>query len=200
MYWVRRAAVILVVLTLIIGLVWLARGVFGGEASPGSNDPVAVAGDTAETDTSVTEEVVTEEIVPVNTDPVDCVPSALLVEATTDSSTYRVGAKPVLTVTIENRGSVACLRDVGPKANELKIESGGYHVWSSDDCSDSNKSRVVTLEPGDKVVSTITWNGKLSQKGCPDISTSAKDGRYVVIGRNLKVTSDPTPFALTSKN
>jgi hypothetical protein len=57
----------------------------------------------------------------------------------------------------------------------------------------------VTLEPGDKVVSSITWNGKLSQKGCPDISTSAKAGRYVVIGRNLKLTSDPTPFALTSK-
>jgi hypothetical protein len=181
---------------LIIGLVWFARGVFGGETT---SSPVEPANESVAV-TEVTEEVVTEEVIAVNTDPVNCVPSALLVEATTDSSTYRVGAKPVLTVTIENRGSVACLRDVGPKANELKIESGGYHVWSSDDCNDSKKSKVVTLEPGDKVVSSITWNGKLSQKGCPDISTSAKAGRYVVIGRNLKLTSDPTPFALTSKN
>jgi hypothetical protein len=181
--------------------VWLARGVFGGETNSGSNDPAALSGDTVEiTDGSVAEEVVIEEVVPVNTDPVDCVPSALLVEATTDSSTYRVGAKPVLTLTIENRGSVACLRDVGPKANELKIQSGGYHVWSSDDCNDSKKTKVVTLEPGDKSVSTITWNGVLSQKGCPKISTTAKAGRYVVIGRNLKVTSDPTPFALTAQN
>lgn len=192
-YWVRRAAALLVVITLILALVWLARSVFGG--APASVEPedagAASPSASAESTTAIT---------PVTTDPVECLNSALLVEATTDSSTYQVGAKPVLTLTIENTGSVACLRDVGPKANELEIESGGYHVWSSDDCSTTKKAKVVTLEPGDKVVSTITWNGQLSQEGCPDISDKAKPGRYVVIGRNLKVMSDPTPFAITAKN
>ena len=192
-YWVRRAAALLVVITLIVALVWLARSVFGGSPEPVEPVDAGAASPTASVEPTPTAS-------PVTTDPVECTNSALLVEATTDSSTYQVGSKPVLTLTIENVGSVDCLRDVGPKANELEIESGGYHVWSSDDCSSSKKSKVVTLAPGDKVVSTITWNGQLSQEGCPDISDKAKPGRYVVIGRNLKVTSDPTPFAITAKN
>lgn len=199
MYWVRRIAVVLVVVTLIIGLIWMARSIFGSDAADPA--PVAVSETQAAVEDVVDQPVVAEtDVTPVSTDPVDCVDSAILVEATTDSSTYKVGAEPVLTLSIENTGSVACLRDVGPKANELEIKSGGYHVWSSDDCGASKKTKVVTLEPQDRVVSTITWNGQLSQKGCPDINRSAKAGRYEVIGRNGDALSDPTPFALTNKN
>ena len=139
-------------------------------------------------------------LTPVTTDPIDCLDSAILVEATTDSSTYKVGKEPVLTLTIENTGSVACLWDVGPKANELEVKSGGYHAWSSDDCSPSKKTKVVTLEPDDRVASTIEWNGQLSEPGCPESDQAAKVGRYEVIGRNLDVFSEATPFALTKKN
>lgn len=195
-YWVRRAALILVVLTLVVALIWMARSIFGS----GSNGETSSA-DSGTTSTEVTPEaVVAEEEVVVNAEPVGCLDSAISVEATTDSGAYIVGAKPVLTLTIENQGTVPCLRDVGPKANELEVESGGYHVWSSDDCSNNKKARVVTLKPGDKVQSTITWNGRLSQKGCPDIKKVAQPGRYVVIGRNLDVRSDSTPFAITAKD
>ena len=95
---------------------------------------------------------------------------------------------------------VDSISQVGPRANELEVKSGGYHVWASDDCSSNNKTKIVTLEPGDKVASTFTWNGQLSEPGCPEISTAAKVGRYEVIGRNLDVFSEPTPFALTKKN
>lgn len=194
-YWVRRAALLVIVLFILFGLVWVFRAVFG---TTSTQTPVT------EPTTAVTESIATDSglttLTPVTTEPIDCVDSAILVEATTDSSTYKVGKEPVLSLSIENVGSVACLRDVGPKANELEVKSGGYHVWSSDDCSSNNKTKVVTLEPGDKVASTITWNGQLSEPGCPDISTAAKVGRYEVIGRNLDVSSDATPFALTSKN
>lgn len=194
-YWVRRAALVLVVLTLVIALIWMARSVFGSD----SGAETTPADTTTATTETAPEVVVAEEEVVV-TEPVDCLDSAIYVEATTDSSTYIVGSKPVLTLTIENRGNVACLRDVGPKANELEVESGGYHVWSSDDCSNNRKVREVTLKPGDKVQSTITWNGRLSQKGCPDIKKVAQPGRYVVIGRNMDVRSESTPFAITAKD
>jgi hypothetical protein len=194
-YWVRRAALVLVVLTLVIALFWLARSVFGSDSGA---ETTAV--DTTTTTTETTSEVVVVEEEVVASEPVDCLDSAILVKATTDAGAYIVGSKPVLTLTIENRGNVACLRDVGPKANELEVESGGYHVWSSDDCSNNKKVRVVTLKPGDKVQSTITWNGRLSQKGCPDIKKIARPGRYVVIGRNLDVRSESTPFAITNKD
>ena len=70
---------------------------------------------------------------------------------------------------------------------------------SSDDCNASGKSKLITMQPGDKVASSITWNGRLSQKGCPDgEGAAAKAGRYDLTGRNGSVTSDSTPFALTN--
>ena len=191
-YWVRRAALLVIVLLLVFGLIWVLRAITG---SPSTQAPIVEAA------IAVAESVDPEAVLtPVTTDPVNCLDSAILVEATTDSSTYKVGKKPVLTLTIENTGSVACLRDVGPKANELEVKSGGYHAWSSDDCSPSKKKKVVTLEPGDTVASTIEWNGQLSEPGCPETDEAAKVGRYEVIGRNVDVFSEATPFAVTKKN
>ena len=191
-YWVRRAALVVIVLLLVFGLIWVLRAITG---SPSTQAPIV------EPAIAVAESVDPEAVLtPVTTDPVNCLDSAILVEATTDSSTYRVGKKPVLTLTIENTGSIACLRDVGPKANELEVKSGGYHAWSSDDCSPSKKKKVVVLEPGDIVASTIAWNGQLSEPGCPEIDEAAKVGRYEVIGRNADVFSEATPFAVTKKN
>jgi len=191
-YWVRRAAFLVIVLIVLFGLIGIIRAVAGG----GSEGPAVVEPTVSEAPSTDPTTVLT----PVSTDPIACVDSAIFVEATTDSSTYKVGKEPVLSLTIENTGSVACLRDVGPKANELEVKSGGYHVWSSDDCSSNKKTKIVTLEPGDRVASTISWSGQLSEPGCPDVNKAAKVGRYEVIGRNLDVLSEATPFALTKKN
>lgn len=200
-YWVRRAAIAVVLLTVVIGLWWLFGAILGG----GSDPSVEPASDSVETTVVAEGDVVADpvavpEVPATPAEPVPCADSVILVEATTDSSTYPVGAKPRLTLSITNTGDVACTRDVGPKANELKISSGGYHVWSSDDCSASNKTNVAVLEPGQTVASSITWKGRLSQKGCPDKKgAQAKAGRYDVQGRNGKVKSDLTPFALSNK-
>ncbi len=191
-YWVRRAAFLVIVLIVLFGLIGIIRAVAGG----GSEGPAVVEPAVSQAPSVDPTTVLT----PVSTEPIACVDSAIFVEATTDSSTYKVGKEPVLSLSIENTGSVACLRDVGPKANELEVKSGGYHVWSSDDCSSNKKTKIVTLEPGDRVASTISWSGQLSEPGCPDVNKAAKVGRYEVIGRNLDVFSEATPFALTKKN
>ena len=197
-YWVRRGAILLVVLTLIIGLFWLlgSRGSSDSVAPAPVGSSAALASETASPAASgaaASDEAVAGVVA-------DCPDSAIQVETTTDSSTYAVGTTPRLTLTITNTGTVDCLRDVGPKANELEITSGGYHVWSSDDCNASDKSKIVTLAAGEKVGSSITWNGRLSQNGCPNTGTAAKAGRYDLVGRNETVESEPTAFALTNKN
>jgi hypothetical protein len=195
-YWIRRGAIILVVITVLVAFWWLIGSLRGGgtdassvsDAQASSSASPALDGSTAPSPSASA-----------GGKPVECLDSAITVEATTDASTYAVGSTPRLTLTIINSGSVACNRDVGPKANELEITSGGYHVWSSDDCNASSKSKVVVLEPGEKVASSITWNGRLTQKGCPNgEGAAAKPGRYDLVGRNGKVTSDSTPFALTA--
>ena len=196
-YWIRRAAIVLIVITILVALWWLVSSLFGGsgdDASAGSGaESSASASATAEPSAGASAQASS------GANPVECLDSAITVEATTDASTYPVGSTPKLTLTIKNTGTVACKRDIGPKANELEITSGGYHVWSSDDCNASGKSKLITMQPGDKVASSITWNGRLSQKGCPDgEGAAAKAGRYDLTGRNGSVTSDSTPFALTN--
>lgn len=196
-YWIRRGAIVLVVITLVVALWWLVGSLRGGGSSPSAVESSAPAepSSSAEPDGSASPQASSAG----SAATVDCLDSAIKVEATTDSTTYPVGSTPKLTLTITNVGDVACTRDVGPKANELEITSGGYHVWSSDDCNASSKSKISELQPGDKVASSITWNGKLSQKGCPNgQGAAAKAGRYDLVGRNGTVTSKSTPFALTN--
>ena len=199
-YWIRRGAIVLVVVTVLVALWWLLGSLFGGGSDTSADagaDSTSSATASAAPDASSS--AAASASADAGAEPVECLDSAITVEATTDSSTYPVGSTPRLTLTIINSGDVACKRDVGPKANELEITSGGYHVWSSDDCNASSKSKIVTLKPGDKVASSITWNGRLTQKGCPNgEGDEAKAGSYDLVGRNGKVTSEQTPFSLTN--
>jgi hypothetical protein len=201
-YWIRRGAIVLVLITLLVAVWWLLGSLLGGGDDTGSEPtPDASSSAAASADPSASAEPSTEASGGSDAEPVACLDSAITVEASTDASTYPQGATPKLTLTIINTGDVACKRDVGPKANELEITSGGYHVWSSDDCNASTKSKVSVLQPGEKFASAITWNGRLSQKGCPDGEGDvAKPGRYDLIGRNGKVTSEPTPFAISTND
>jgi hypothetical protein len=205
-YWIRRGAILVVLLTVVLGLWWLFGAILGGDSStPTAADTAAADTDAGTANTDLADGTDTPAdgaaTVPLTpAEPTECANAVIRVDATTDSSTYSIGESPRLTLSITNTGDVACTRDVGPKANELKITSGGYHVWSSDDCNASNKSKVSLLEPGQTVASAITWNGRLSQKGCPEgKGAKAKAGRYDLQGRNGKVKSDPTPFALRNK-
>jgi hypothetical protein len=210
-YWLRRGSIAIVALVVIIGLWWLlgsrgssdtpvpasSTGVIAtaDPSAPSSLAPMptpiagsdAIGGDSA---TAPGESLATGEIL-------DCKNSEISVVASTDKDSYTVGAKPELTMTIQNIGSVACTRDVGAKANSLEITSGGYHVWSSDDCGASDQSKIITLQPGKKVATGIEWNGKVTTKGCPTKGTPAKPGRYQVTGKNLKSKSPAATFSLT---
>lgn len=196
-YWVRRGAIVLLVVTAVVALWWLIGSLLGGDDSSSASAPPA--GETSSASPGASSGPAATSTT--QSEPVECLDSAITVEATTDSSTYPVGSTPRLTLTIINSGDVACKRDVGPKANELEITSGGYHVWSSDDCNASSRSKVIVLQPGNPASSSITWNGHLTQKGCPNgEGAEAKAGRYDLVGRNGQVLSDPTPFALTTAN
>ena len=202
-YWVRRGTVLLIVVTLLLGAWWF----LGSRTSAAPGDPASATEEVApgaDIEGAVAEggDVASEEAATVSGEPTECADSAIEVTATTDSSTYRVGQQdPVLTLTITNIGDVPCFRDIGSKANELKITSGGYHVWSSDDCATDEQENITRMEPGQQAVSSLTWKSRLSQKGCPDDGKGrkAKAGRYEVVGRNLAVESEGVPFALSNK-
>ena len=205
-YWIRRLTLLLAFGTLIFGIWWVftSRG-STEQSSPAptsspsagpSTDPTAESSSAPTVDPSSASEPGTDAAP--GAVPVDCQDSVIRVKARSDKSTYTVGETPELKLTITNMGDVGCNRDVGPRANELEVTSGGYHVWSSDDCSASDASKIIVMKPREKVSSTITWNGRLSEKGCLSEGAEAKPGRYDVVGRNGAVDSEGDPFSLTA--
>ena len=195
-YWVRRIAVVLVVLTVLAALWWLVAG----RSSSGSNASPAVTSAPSAAPTSGASAAASPTTAAAPDPSNLCPDTSIGVSATTDSSTYPVGASPRLTLTIQNIGTFACTRDIGPKANSLAITSGGFPVWSSDACNASQTSKLSVLNAGEKVASSITWDGRLTSANCKKQGAQAKAGTYDLTGSNNLVQSDKTPFALTSKN
>lgn len=126
-----------------------------------------------------------------------CSDSDLLVTATLDSESYGSGSTPNITLTIANTSSADCQRDIGAGANEIVITSGGYHVWSSDDCDPSEATDEQVLEPGAQAQVTVTWDRTLSAPGCTGAGSAAQPGTYEVEGRNGSVVGDPVRFVLS---
>jgi hypothetical protein len=186
-YWLRRAAVVLVVVTLIAGLWWFFIG------RSGETQTIQTA---AETQLTVDEDI--EAAALVATEPQECAEDDIRVRARMDKKSMPAGSKPKVTLVIRNVGEVPCLREVGPRANELAITSGGYSVWTSKHCNTSKKSNVLLLEPGQRAATTIRWNGRLSKKGCPEKTAAAKPGSYELVGRNGNVTSKKARFSLVN--
>ena len=85
-YWVRRAALLVIVLLLLFGLIWVFRAVTGSSSTQTPIVEPAVA-----LSESVDPQV---GLTPVTTDPLDRLDSAILVAATSASSTTTVRHDP----------------------------------------------------------------------------------------------------------
>jgi len=192
-YWVRRAAVLVVLLVLLLGVRWLLTGRGGG--TPSATPTPSQSSSSSQSSTPTTSTSTSPK--PTSTGTVACTKSQISVTASTDAASYPVGSTPHLRMKIENTSSTPCTRDIGASQNELLITSGTARVWSSDDCSPGGGSQVVTMAPGQSYSVAVTWLGKLSAKGCPANQPAATKGTYKLTGRNGDVTSAPAVFALT---
>jgi hypothetical protein len=129
--------------------------------------------------------------------PKPCAAADLVLSAKADAQTYAAGRHPVLTIGIANKGRVACTRDVGQPAREIKVTSGNDRVWSSDDCSTGGAAQVVTLQPGAAPVTfSVTWSRKRSAPGCKAGQAETPPGTYRVTGRFGDLTSTGDTFTL----
>jgi hypothetical protein len=88
------------------------------------------------------------------------------------------------------------VRDIGADANEIIIESGTAHVWSSDDCDASKGTSPTVLPAGQAAQTTLTWSRTLSTPGCTTSGSPAQPGAYTVKGRNGEIISEPVRFTL----
>lgn len=192
-YWRRR----LVLLVVLVVLLLLAKScVGGGSAKPAGTTAVPTPTPTASTTASATPSPTagTTPVVAAGT----CPDSALRVTARAEAKEYPIGSSPRFVVTVTNTSASPCRRDLGPGAVELVVSSGNDRIWSSDDCSASKGSEVLTLKAGASLEKPVTWSGKRSSKGCPTASPrpAAKAGYYRVVARVGTLRSAPAVFRL----
>ena len=194
-YWVRRAAVLVVLLVLLLGVRWLLTGRGGGTPAATPTPSPSQSSSSSQSSTPTTSTSTSPK--PTSTGTVACTKSQISVTASTDAASYPVGSTPHLRMKIENTSSTPCTRDIGASQNELLITSGTVRVWSSDDCNPGGTAQVVTMQPDQSYSVSVTWLGRLSKKGCPANQPLAAKGTYKLTGRNGDVTSAPATFALT---
>ena len=127
-----------------------------------------------------------------------CPDSALVLVASADAPSYVTGASPLLRLSIRNGGRVACRRNVGSRAVELRILSGSDRIWSSDDCSNGGSLEPVLLQPGETRSTTVVWAGRRSQPGCVGSTAQAQPGTYLVFARVGTLTRSGGSFALSA--
>jgi hypothetical protein len=128
--------------------------------------------------------------------PQACADSVLAVTATSAQPSYRVGETPVLKLSVRNTSQVACVRDVGPREQEMLMYTGSTRVWSSNDCYPDGGTDIRTLSPGETVSSTVVWSGLGSQPGCAGKRSRVPAGTYEVTARVGDVHSKPATLVL----
>jgi hypothetical protein len=128
--------------------------------------------------------------------PGPCPDAVLTVQAGTARPTYRVGETPVLKLSVRNTGLEPCVRDVGPRRQEMLLYDGSTRIWSSNDCYPDGGTDVRTLAPGETVSATVVWSGLSSQPGCAGARTRVQAGSYRLIASVGTAKSKPAPLVL----
>jgi hypothetical protein len=120
------------------------------------------------------------------------------VSAETEQPSYRAGQHPLLRLLIANSSPVACLRDVSRNIRELVLTTpDGTRVWSSNDCYSPPGEEIRLIQPGEKLLFTVTWAGRTSEPGCPSRRRTVPPGSYLLTGKLGAVAGPPVPLELT---
>ena len=112
-----------------------------------------------------------------------CPDGVLAITTSADAASYAAGSSPTLTLTVRNTGAVACRRDLGTGAVELRVLSGADRIWSSADCAGGTGADLLVLQPGASRSVVRTWSGRRSAPGCSGSRATAQPGTYRVLGR-----------------
>lgn len=210
-YWRRRVAAVAVSIAAVVLLAFvIGRLVDGGpnpvqgasarSSQPPSERPSSEPSSGASVSSSVSEPVPAAASTPplAPPPPQPCPDAAIGVYAETEQPSLLVGSHPVFRLLIANTSAVACLRDVSRSIRELVLTTPeGTRVWSSNDCYSPPGEEVRLIQPGEKLLFTVTWAGRTSAAGCPTRRRAVPAGAYLLTGKLGAVAGAPVPFELT---
>lgn len=194
-YWLRRGALLLVVVFVVAVAVVIA-GQVGGSGGPAAA-PTATPPRTP-TVTSVPPGTGSSTPPPTTATTTaasgTCVPTALTVSVKTTETSVARGADVHVVATLSTNGS-ACSA-VGPLS--VVITSGSDRIWGSTDCSPGSSTTTTALADNGSASATRTWDLTRSKPGCATVvgDKTANAGHYRVTASWAGATSSPYDFVL----
>lgn len=126
-----------------------------------------------------------------------CRSSDLDISVAVETAAPTAGSEVVFVMSIANTGDSPCTQDVGAAATSFTVTSGGYRVWSSDDCNPGGSTQLEVIPPGQAFAVQAVWPTIITTPGCPSTDNPAQPGAYDVTGTDAGITSAATRFALS---
>ncbi|WP_250212726.1 hypothetical protein [Acrocarpospora catenulata] len=109
---------------------------------------------------------------------------------------YGAGLNPGFLLTVVNIGPVPCVVDLGPRALEMRVTSGGERVWSTADCVSGEGTDRQMLRLGVPYVRDIQWDRHHSGVDCTAKRQAAAKGTYAAVARVGTLRSARNVFEL----
>jgi hypothetical protein len=121
---------------------------------------------------------------PVEAEMAACDPADVALEAVTDKTRYAASEQPLISMTITNIGTEACIVNAGTDVQEYRITSGTDQIWTSKDCQTSPAENEVVLEPSEPQSTTpFPWERVRSSS-----TTCAGESRPSVLAGSYHLT------------
>ncbi len=196
-YWMRRAAIALVGIgVLVLVVVLLLRAVPSGSSPAAQRPPAATtpvqtpttaAPTTTSPGTTTTSTTTTTSAAPSPTALPACLAADLTVTVASAERTYAAGADPEFTASV--RTTTPC-RSAAPT---FVVTSGPERIWGSADCAAAGAATITGAYER-----SLHWDLKRSAPRCATVfgTTTATAGTYHVVATVAGMTSVPVRFAL----
>lgn len=199
-YWRRRAVLALLVLSLVVIAI---RTIGGGPAAPASGGALSPEAAQSSETTAATDgarrtpqeraarraarrDAAAQDAerggapVPVTLPAPDgaCVNADVVVTPVVDDAD--AGAPVTVVLNLRTLTAEACTWQISPANLSMKITSGSDDIWSSQQCRTQLPTRKVTVRRDTTSTTSIPWNARRSEDGCPGNTQWAVPGYYYV--------------------
>ncbi|MEO3813368.1 hypothetical protein ABGB17_30590 [Sphaerisporangium sp. B11E5] len=182
-YWRRRVAVLVGVLVVVAVVAWACSSASGGLGAGTHAKPGKSSGPTAapRTDQTAARPGAAPPPSPEPEEP--CRGPDLVLSLHAESRVYAAGRTPSFLLTVVNTGHLSCAVDLGRRAVETMITSGGDRIWSTTDCVSGPGRDMHTLRRGVPHVTEVRWDRRRSGPDCHSERPRARPGTYVATAR-----------------
>ncbi|AXR74335.1 hypothetical protein DCC27_008585 [Auritidibacter sp. NML130574] len=201
----RRIVVGTIVLLILLGLValgvWIGSLVFGGDDEPQQSAPPPPS---ASASVSGSPSGSASASASASGDTRECRSGDVAVEAVTDQDSYAADEDPVFELRVTNTSDSACQTNVGSSQQDYVVsevaDDETSTVFATSYCQVEPDDQVETLQAGQAVSSTFTWERIAADSECSEVEDDVPDGTYQLVVSLGETSSSPATFTLTAED